>query len=87
MPVDGQMARWLEIAAEWGTRDYWAQWRAVRAPTLLIEAGNSVTPPGQMRRMNEICSRSAYLYVPDVGHLVHDEASEVYRAAVEPFLS
>ncbi len=42
---------WIEIAAEWGTRDYWEQWTAVRVPALLIEAGNSVTPPGQMRRM------------------------------------
>ena len=42
--------RWVEIAAEWGTRDYWEQWRAVRVPALLIEAGDSVTPPGQMAR-------------------------------------
>ena len=55
-PVGGCTAtpsRWIEIAAEWGTRDYWSQWRAVRAPVLLIEAGNSVTPPGQMRAMSE----------------------------------
>ena len=31
--------RWIEIAAEWGTRDYWRQWQSVRAPALLIEAG------------------------------------------------
>ena len=48
--LHGHTERWIEIAAEWGTRDYWQQWQAVRAPALLIEAGNSVTPPGQMRR-------------------------------------
>jgi hypothetical protein len=44
--LHGHTASWIEIAAEWGTRDYWAQWDAVRAPALLIEAGNTVTPPG-----------------------------------------
>ncbi|MBS9533175.1 alpha/beta hydrolase [Mycobacterium sp. M1] len=85
--LHGQMARWIEIAAEWGTRDYWSQWRAVQAPTLLIEAGNSVTPPGQMRRMHEIGCRSEYLLVPEAGHLVHDDAPAVYRDAVVAFLS
>ena len=66
--------RWIEIAAEWGTRDYWEQWRSVRVPTLLIEAGNSVTPPGQMRRMHESGWATDYLQVPDAGHLVHDDA-------------
>lgn len=86
--LHGQLARWIEIAAEWGTRDYWDQWRAVRSSVLLIEAGNSVTPPGQMRAMREMAGhRAAYLHVPGAGHLVHDEASEVYRDAVEAFLA
>ena len=80
-------SKWIEIAAEWGTRDYWAQWRDVRAPALLIEAGNSVTPPGQMREMNETGGRATYLNVPGAGHLVHDEAPQVYRDAVESFLT
>ncbi|WP_439116734.1 alpha/beta fold hydrolase [Mycolicibacter kumamotonensis] len=85
--LHGQPARWVQIAAEWGTRDYWDQWRAVQTPALLIEAGNSVTPPGQMREMHRIASGSTYLHVPDAGHLVHDEAPQVYREAVESFLS
>lgn len=84
--LHGHTARWIEIAAEWGTRDYWAQWRAVRAPTLLIEAGNSVTPAGQMRRMAETGARSSYLAAPQAGHLIHDEAPDLYRRAVEDFL-
>ena len=85
--LHGQAARWIEIAAEWGTRDYWEQWRAVRAPALLIEAGNSVTPPGQMREMAETNAAAAYLHVPDAGHLIHDEAPQAYREAVESFLA
>lgn len=85
--LHGHTSRWIEIAAEWGTRDYWAQWRAVRAAALLVEAGNSVTPAGQMRAMNENGYRTSYLHVPEAGHLVHDEAPQVYREAVESFLA
>ena len=28
--LHGHTRHWIEIAAEWGTRDYWQQWRAVR---------------------------------------------------------
>jgi pimeloyl-ACP methyl ester carboxylesterase len=85
--LHGHTEIWIEIAAQWGTRDYWAQWRDVRAPTLLIEAGNSVTPPEQMQEMNETGYRTTYLHVPGAGHLVHDDAPHVYRDAVEAFLS
>jgi pimeloyl-ACP methyl ester carboxylesterase len=85
--LHGHPARWIEIAAEWGTRDYWAQWLRVRSPTLLVEAGDSVTPPGQMRRMAATGNRATYLHVPGAGHLVHDDAPAEYRAAVESFLT
>ncbi|MBN3455927.1 alpha/beta hydrolase [Mycobacterium sp. DSM 3803] len=85
--LHGHPQWWLDIAAEWGTRDYWDQWRAVTAPTLLIEAGNSVAPPGQMRRMAEIGARTTYLYVAAAGHLIHDDAPAVYRDAVTQFLT
>ena len=86
--LHGHPARWIEIAAEWGTRDYWQQWRAVRTPVLLIEAGDSVAPPGQMRRMWELAGeRATYVHMPGAGHLVHDDAPDRYREAVESFLT
>ena len=85
--LHGHTSRWIEIAAEWGTRDYWAHWLAVRAPTLLIEAGNSVTPPGQMHAMTKVTCPTSYLQVPEAGHLIHDEAPQAYRRAVESFLA
>ena len=86
--LHGRPARWIEIAAEWGTRDYWQQWRSVRAPVLLIEAGDSVAPPGQMRLMLEMAGeRATYVQVPGAGHLVHDDAPDRYREAVETFLA
>lgn len=85
--LHGRRTQWISIAAEWGLRDYWTQWEQVRAPALLLEAGNSVTPPGQMRRMAETGHRATYLRVPDAGHLIHDDAPQAYRTAVEAFLA
>jgi pimeloyl-ACP methyl ester carboxylesterase len=85
--LHGHPARWIEIAAEWGTRDYWAQWDAVAVPTLLIEAGNSVTPPGQMSTMAHASVQATYLHVPGAGHLVHDDAPGKDQQAVETFLT
>lgn len=85
--LHGKPENWIAVAAEWGTRDYWQQWRAVRAPVLLLEAGDSVAPPGQMRRMAELGGdRVRYVRVEGAGHLVHDDAPERYRGAVETFL-
>ncbi|MCB1292475.1 alpha/beta hydrolase [Mycolicibacterium sp.] len=85
--LHGEPQKWIDIAAEWGARDFWRQWQAVRAPVLLIEAGNSVAPPGQMARMQEMAGdRATYLRVPGAGHLVHDAAPQAYRDAVEAFL-
>ncbi|GFG54530.1 alpha/beta hydrolase [Mycolicibacterium agri] len=85
--LHGHTEIWIEIAAEWGTRDYWSQWHEVRVPAMLIEAENTVTPQGQMLKMHETGYRSAHLKVPGAGHLVHDEAPQMYRDAVETFLT
>ena len=85
--LHGKPEHWIAIAAEWGTRAYWSQWRAVQAPVLLIEAGDSVVPPGQMTTMAELAGeRATYVRVAGAGHLVHGEAPQAYREAVEAFL-
>lgn len=85
--LHGQPDRWIEIAAEWGRRDYWESWRQVRVPALLIEAGDSVTPPGQMQHMHETGYGTTYVKVGGAGHLVHDDAPDAYRQAVTGFLA
>ncbi|TWP51173.1 alpha/beta hydrolase [Lentzea tibetensis] len=76
----------FEIAAEWGERDYWHFVDAVRCPLLIIEAGRGGMLPGQME---EVARRAngTHLLVPEAGHVVHDDAPDVYRGAVEAFLS
>ncbi|ALG85922.1 alpha/beta fold hydrolase [Gordonia phthalatica] len=85
--LHGSIPVWGAIAEEWGTRDFWAQWDSVQAPALLIEAEYSVTPEGQMEQMSRRGPDSRYLKVPGAGHLVHDDHPDVYRGAVEAFLS
>ncbi|MBM4547743.1 alpha/beta hydrolase, partial [Rhodococcus hoagii] len=75
-----------DISEEWGTRDFWAQWDAVRAPALLIEGEFTITPEGQMRRMLD-GHDARYVWVAQAGHLVHDDQPERYRTAVEEFLT
>lgn len=85
--LHGQPAQWISIAAEWGQRDFWDQWRAGRAPVLLIEAEDTVTPAGQMMQMSEQAgARARHIRVAGAGHLVHDDRPEEYRRAVEAFL-
>ena len=59
----------------------------MRVPALLVEAGNSVTPPGQMQAMQEFGYRTTYVKADSAGHLVHDEAPRLFRVAVGRFLS
>lgn len=74
------------IASEWGRRDYWSYVDKVVCPSLVVEAGDTVMPAGQQA---ELAERAAgrHLLVEGAGHVVHDDAPQVYRGAVEAFLS
>ncbi|GAA4737927.1 alpha/beta fold hydrolase [Gordonia alkaliphila] len=85
--LHGSIPVWAAIAEEWGGRDFWTQWEAVSVPSLLLEAEYSVAPAGQMRQMAERNRLATHLTVPGAGHLIHDDAPEVFRGAVEAFLS
>ncbi|MBB3037756.1 pimeloyl-ACP methyl ester carboxylesterase [Hoyosella altamirensis] len=87
--LHGHIPVWRAIAAHWGTRDYWEQWKGVQAPALLLEGEWSLTPPGQMLEMSKVSrpAPSRYLKVPGTAHLIHDEAPQTYRGAVEAFLA
>lgn len=76
------------IASEWGTRDFWPYVERVRCPILAIEAGLSAMPPGQMRQLPTRAPGGGHHVIADgAGHVVHRDAPEFYRGAVEAFLS
>jgi pimeloyl-ACP methyl ester carboxylesterase len=77
-----------DIAREWGHRSYWPQVTQVRCPLLAIEAEHSAMPPGQMAQLpTRAPGGGHHLVVPGAGHVVHHDAPETYRGAVEAFLS
>ncbi|MQA11367.1 MAG: alpha/beta fold hydrolase [Pseudonocardiaceae bacterium] len=76
-----------EIAAEWGRRDYWSFVDKVRCPLLVIEPEHSAMPPGQLAELARRVPDGRHVLVPGAGHVAHDDAPEMYRGAVEAFLS
>ncbi|WP_216217054.1 alpha/beta fold hydrolase [Amycolatopsis aidingensis] len=77
-----------QIAAEWGRRDYWSYVEGVSCPALVIEAGNTAMPAGQQAELAaRIPGGARHLRVAGAGHVVHDDAPQEYRGAVEAFLS
>ena len=84
--LHGDVDTFRAISDEWGTRHFWDEWDAVKAPVLLIEGEHTITPAGQMTEMARRSSDATYVRVTDAGHLVHDDRPAEYRAAVEAFL-
>jgi len=76
-----------EIAAEWGRRDYWSYVDGVECPMLVIEAGDTAMPPGQQAELAARARNGTHVVVAGAGHVVHDDAPDEYRGAVEAFLS
>ena len=76
------------IAGEWGERDFWPYVAKVECPLLAVEAGYTAMPSGQMRDL-PVRARGGghHLVVEGAGHVVHRDAPETYRGAVEAFLS
>jgi pimeloyl-ACP methyl ester carboxylesterase len=82
----GDLDELTEIAQEWGERDYWDLVARIRCPTLVIEAGDSPMPPGQQAELARR-TNGQHLTIEGAGHIVHDDAPQEFRGAVEAFLS
>jgi len=77
----------VEIAAEWARIARWDVLPAVRCPTLLVEAEDSVAPPGHMAEMARRMPDARHVRLPGTGHLVHAADPAGYRRHVEEFLA
>jgi pimeloyl-ACP methyl ester carboxylesterase len=77
-----------EIAGEWGERDFWPFVERVACPLLAIEAEHTAMPAGQQALLPVRAGGGGHhVVVEGAGHVVHRDAPEVYRGAVEAFLS
>lgn len=77
----------MEIAAEWGRREYWSFVDRARAPVLYLEPEHGLMPDGQLAEMAERGARAECVRIPAAGHLAHEDAPEFFRGAVEAFLA
>ncbi|NIJ10114.1 pimeloyl-ACP methyl ester carboxylesterase [Saccharomonospora amisosensis] len=76
------------IAGEWGRREYWSYVAGVKCPLLVVEAGDTAMPPGQQARLAELAPGGGrHIVIEGAGHVVHDDAPQEFRGAVEAFLS
>ena len=57
------------IATHWTHTAHWDALDAVRAPTLLIEAEDSIVPPGQAEAMARRITGAEHVRIPGTGHL------------------
>jgi pimeloyl-ACP methyl ester carboxylesterase len=76
----------ITIGAEWARTAFWDELAAVRCPVLLVEAEDSVAPPGQPAEMAARLADATHVRLPGTGHLVHAGDPGAYRAAVTAFL-
>lgn len=84
--LHGDIDVFRAISEEWGMRDFWSYWSAVRCPALLVEGEHTITPDGQMLDMARRHRAARHVRIPDAGHLVHDDQPDSYRKVVADFL-
>lgn len=77
-----RVANVSEIAAEWAVVDHWAALAGIRCPTVLLEAGESVAPPGQMARMGMAIPDARHVRMAGTGHLLHAGEPDAFVEAL-----
>lgn len=75
------------VAAHWVRRSLLDELSAVRVPLLVIEAGESVAPPGQLALLASRVPGARHRRLPGTGHLVHDADPAGWAAAVNELLT
>lgn len=79
------LAHAVEIAGEWARTAHWDVLADVGCPALLVEAGVSVVPPGQLAAMARRIPGGRHVRLPGTGHLVH--ACDAGRTVLEAFVA
>lgn len=71
-----------EVAAE----DCWEEWSRIACPTLIVRGGEGDLPDEEADRMRSELPGVRYVELPGVGHEVHLQQTDLWRAAVSGFL-
>ncbi|GAA3350200.1 alpha/beta hydrolase [Amorphoplanes nipponensis] len=65
----------------------WADWRRVRAPTLLVRGAESRVPDDEIARMGELRPDAEVVTIPDSGHDAHLDQPAAWRHRLGEFLN
>jgi pimeloyl-ACP methyl ester carboxylesterase len=89
--VDGWRPRFVpellvESLRESSAEPFWADWRAIRCPTLVVRAGQGVVPPAQARLMLDRLPGTELVELPDAGHDLHLERPREWHRILRDFL-
>ncbi|WP_329102564.1 alpha/beta hydrolase [Micromonospora sp. NBC_01699] len=76
----------VESVRESSARPFWADWSAIRCPTLLVRAGRGVVGVDQARRMLARLPGSELVELPDAGHDLHLERPGAWHRLLREFL-
>ncbi|MEV4628311.1 alpha/beta fold hydrolase [Micromonospora sp. NPDC049523] len=90
--VDGWRPRFVpelmvESVRESSATAFWADWSAIRCPTLLVRAGRGVVGAEQARRMLDRLPGSELVELPDAGHDLHLERPRDWHRILRDFLT
>lgn len=65
----------------------WDEMERIKCPTLIIKGGDSSFQREHAEKMSILIKNCQLIEIPNAGHVVHDDQPELFRKAVENFLS
>ena len=77
----------VESLRESSTAPFWADWRAIRCPTLVVRAGRGAVPVEQAGLMRDRLPGSELIELPDAGHDLHLERPREWHRILRDFLA
>jgi pimeloyl-ACP methyl ester carboxylesterase len=75
-----------QMLREVATEDCWEEWSRIACPTLIVRGSKADLPAEEADRMRSQLPGARYVELPGVGHEVHLQETDLWRAAVTGFL-
>jgi pimeloyl-ACP methyl ester carboxylesterase len=85
--ADGLWPRWhidtlVACIADLHSRNYWAQWRAIQCPTLVVLGEHGMFPHDHGNHIVQQSQVATLVTIPDAGHNVHLDAPHAWVTAL-----
>ena len=84
---DGLWPKWdleamVACMADLGSRNFWAQWRSIQCPALVVLGEHGIFPSGHGAEMIAQLPNASLITIAEAGHDVHLDAPEAWVAAL-----